>query len=170
MRKNWYNKLARHLALFSVNLGLKVNHIVLIQAFLLVFVLVECFNISYSYSTDNLQPLFIVILFALIIFQITVIVLLHFFKSHLTAIRNNEVALSHENGKSIKAKIGRFIKIAVACYAVYIGLAIIIGGIDSILLIESGAESGVDYIGTYLLFGYPIIAVILWPIFSRKLE
>ena len=170
MRKKWYHKLARQLALFSVNLGLKVKHIVLVQVFLFLFVIAECFNISYSYSTYSLQPLLIITVFALIICQITVIVLLHFFKSYLTAIKNTDVEFSPGNGKSIKAKIGRFIKIAVACYAVYVGLAIIIGGIDTILLIESGAESRVDYIGTYLLFGYPIIAVILWPIFSRKLE
>lgn len=170
MAETWHHKIIQKIALVSFNNGVKEKHIAFVQAFMLLFILVEIYNILNSYLTNTVEPALITVISVLIVLQITIISFLQMFKPHLKATYDSGVKLSTDGKNKLKTKLGRYGKIAVACYAVYVGLAIIIGGIESVIIVEGGAKETVGYSDIYLVFGYPVIAIVLWPIFSKKLQ
>jgi hypothetical protein len=75
-----------------------------------------------------------------------------------------------KSGKLDKGKIKRQLKIATGCYVIYFIILMIIGGIETVLIMENILKEDVKYSELYFIYGYPVIAVLFWRFMSKHLE
>ena len=71
--------------------------------------------------------------------------------------------LSKKAGLSLNRKIN----IGFACYAISVGLGIIISAITIFLKLDNYFETILKY---YMIVGVPIICFLSWPLMKRKLK
>ena len=75
-----------------------------------------------------------------------------------------------KSDKIDKGKIKRQLKIATGCYVIYFIILMIIGGIETVLIMENLLKEDAKYSELYFIYGYPIIAVLFWRFMSKHLE
>ncbi len=144
-------------------IGIKRFHLVIIFWFLLVFFLISFIILGVNYNTFGFKLAASYIVFVTPFIVGTFLLGMYLYQDNNGCKRQIFCRLNMED-------IKRQIKIAAACYGVYVGLAILVGAIESIFIVENGMDNGPSYSTICLVYGYPVIAIICWPFFLRNLK